>query len=213
MSQVSDTWELSVAPLSRGSEFRLPYPVPASVKRRRKDTMASWAEIGHTLSPTVLELAEEFVSACERKGAFYCDPGCYVDFIEDDQVMFDWNNGQLPIFTVLIGSDHPQVVFVGKFKEGKITGETTNLELLEAPLERLVKEIGNPVWTTAFSPDSSTHVVSVVSALAEPLSIPHLPMGGSLSSPQMAYPNRISQTPDVMWPVRRTKTFSSAGLA
>ena len=230
MSQTAyDMLNIPVSPSPGISEFRLPssgVPVSAEKRRsteerkqreaaeeRRQETIASWDEIAPTLSPSTLELAEEFVSVCEEKGAFYCDPGCHVDFIDDDQVMFDWNNGQLPIFTVLIGSDHPQVAFVGKFKKGEITGEVTNLEFLEDPLDRLVKEIGNRTWTPTSSPDSSTRIVNVALAPDELPSILLPPIEGSPSSPQTTPPNETSWRQGVMLRVRRTKSSSTGGLA
>ncbi len=198
MSQVDDMREIRISPPPRTAEFGLPYSPLPPAKKRRKETLVSWAEVGPTLSPSTQELAEKFVYTCERKGLFYCDPGCRIDGIDDDQIMFDWNNGQFPIFTVLIGSDHPPVVFVGKFKEGKITGETTTLELLESPLDRLVQEIGNPLWTPTFSPDLSTHIANVVPALGEQPSILLPRPEDSLSLPQIMHLGRSSQTQDVM---------------
>ena len=156
------------------------------------ETRESWVEIAPTLSSTTFDLAQQFISACVRKGAFYCDPGCHVDLIGDDQVMFDWNNGQVPIFTVLIGPDPPRIVFVGKFKKGKIKGETTNPELLDAHLDTLMKEIGNPLWTSTSSPDLLIHVVIEDLGLVAPLSIPHRRAVGFPSSPLTMHLNMTS---------------------
>lgn len=192
-------------------EHSVSFFVPAPMEKRRKETLEVWKEIAPTLSSATRELAQKFVDTCERKGAFYCAPQCHVDVIEDDQVMFDWNNGQFPIFTVLIGSDYPQVSLVGKFEEGKVTSEAASLEFLEPPLDKLVKEIGNPAWTTTFSLDSLTREVNAVSGAGVLPSIPLPQKETSLSSPQTTSPYLISRRPGATSLVKKTRTISSDG--
>ena len=123
-------------------------------------TLEAWEEIGQTLPRDMKTLAQQFVDMCEEFGAFHCRVACEVDTADDDEIMFDWNNGELPIFTVVI-AEGPRLVYAGRFSVGIVKGEVTELSLLESPLRKLVQEIGLKKWTTSATQDSSFRAVNV----------------------------------------------------
>lgn len=111
------------------------------------DTISEWKEIAHGLALESYQFAQEFVNLCEYYSAFYWEPGCSVDRLEDGSVMFDWNTGELPIFTAVITPGQPPMIaYVGKFMSGKVSGEEKTLETVELLLFRFVRDSGIPVW-------------------------------------------------------------------
>ena len=128
--------------------------VPSSVKtdsslvdNAQKNALDTWAEVSTLMDDAkVRKRAEEFVKRCKGLGAFRTDPGCEVDLLDDNRVMFDWNNGKFPILTALVSED--TITFVAKFAEGKTAGEdsTSTMVALKAVLSRLVEEIGDSAW-------------------------------------------------------------------
>ena len=122
-------------------------PEPTIAEEEAYDTtINSWSEISAGLPPQARSMAEEFVRLCEESGAFLCDPGCAVDVVEEGHVLFDWNSGESPIFSVMVTAA-PSVAYVGKFKDGKVTGEETTLGWMDGLLSRLVGEFRNKKWT------------------------------------------------------------------
>ena len=210
---MNKTYVPSRISLPSQSEQLVSFFVSASVEDRRKETIEAWDEIAPTLSSATRELAQQFVDLCKEKGAFSCDPMCHIDDMECDQIMFDWNNGQLPIFSVLIGPDPPLIAFAGQFLDGEITGEMSTFDLLEAPLDKLTKEIGTSLWTTPSLHDSSTLIASVTKEVDEPHSTLHTPTGSYLSSPQTTPPNEISWPQGLTSPEKGKRITFSGGRA
>ena len=120
----------------------------SEIDKSYEATLAPWKELKSSLPRETLSMASAFVALCEKYGAFNGDPNCNVDLVDDGQVMFDWNNGKLPVFTVMIAPG-PRVIYVGRFAEGKVTGDENSLISVEAPLQRLVSTIGMNKWRTA----------------------------------------------------------------
>ena len=143
--------------------WKLAYGVGAAadgraMRQNAAATMESWEEIAPSLPLEMRELARGFVELCGKCNAFYSDPACQVDVVEEGQVMFDWNNGRLPVFTVLI-TDEPLVVHVGRLADGKVRGSAPDLGRVGMPLRRFVQEIGKKTCQkTVASPDSSLRV-------------------------------------------------------
>ena len=125
---------------------------------------AEWDAIAAHLSEEVRGLAEEFAALCERMGALNCGSGCAVDDMGDDGVLFDWNDGQLPVLSVMI-SPGPQVSYAGKFKTGgRVSGTDSNLSLVAQVLTRMMEECGFPVQYTSHTPVLWTSVEGAAQA-------------------------------------------------
>ena len=127
----------------------------------RDEALEEWKEIRTMLSPQLAQQVEDFVQLSDESGVYFCSPGCSVDLLEDGSVMFDWNDGTLPIFTVMI-TVNMEVVHVGHFADGKIKGEGRGLSIVGMHLERFVREReGNP-WNIIVSLDSFVKKNAVV---------------------------------------------------
>ena len=122
-----------------------------------RNTMASWQEIQASLQPSVREMAQEFVNLCLERGAFNTDPPCEICVVDENwsEVMFDWNSGTPPIFTVVISTQPTTLSYSGEFKEEEMMGETLAVRCVEAQLRKLVREIGKARWKTPATLDSS----------------------------------------------------------
>ena len=116
------------------------------------EALADWAAVAPDLSASVRGLAEQFVALCTGLGALTCRPGCVVDSLEDGGVLFDWNDGQRPILSVMITS-RASVAFAGRFiNGGKVSGEEPDLIHVEKHLERMMQECGHLSRTIGPSP-------------------------------------------------------------
>ena len=122
-----------------------------------RNTMVSWQEIQASLEPSVREMAQEFVNLCLERGAFNTDPPCEICVVDENgsEVMFDWNSGNPPIFTVVISTQPTTLSYSGEFKEEEMMGETHAVRCVEAQLRKLVREIGKARWKTLATLDSS----------------------------------------------------------
>ena len=60
-------------------------------------------------------MAIDFMALCQKVNAFHCDLECNIDLMDEDSVMFDWNDGTLPMFTALI-THGPKIVFRWQFR-------------------------------------------------------------------------------------------------
>ena len=110
----------------------------------RDAARAEWDAIAAHVSEEVRSLAEEFTALCERIGVLNCGSGCAVDDMGSDGVLFDWNDGHLPILSVMIRSG-PQVVYSGKFKNGgRVSGTDSDLSFVAQALTRMMEEWGWP---------------------------------------------------------------------
>ena len=115
------------------------------------DTVADWNSIAPELPVDVRSFAQEFVSLCERLGALHCGSGCTVDNMGDDGVLFDWNDGRLPVLSVLI-TPGLRVVYVGRFKDGgQVSGDDPGLSFVDRLLVRMMEECGHPIQNIAHS--------------------------------------------------------------
>ena len=119
----------------------------------RNDALASWKEIKDSLSPELRQLCQDFVSRCDRIGALYCPPGCDVSLSEDGTVMFDWNDGTLPMFTVLM-TPSLEVVDATLSDEGKASGRHSGFVYANLHLEQFMMERGADLWSTFYLRDS-----------------------------------------------------------
>ena len=133
---------------------------------------AEWDAIAEQVSEEVRGLAEEFTALCERVGALDCGSGCSVDDMGSDGVLFDWNDGRLPILSVMISSG-PQVVYSGKFKDGgRVSGADPDLSFVAHALTRMMEECGLPVRYTSHSPVSWMSAASAVERVVQSYSSP-----------------------------------------
>ena len=110
-------------------------------------TCEEWSEVKASLpedSPH-LQLASDFFDACESLNAFAKAPGCAIDLLDDGGIMFDWNNGERPIFTVVITPEN-RVIDVGRFDDGKVTGDAKTLSLAKMHLRQFARENGLDTW-------------------------------------------------------------------
>ena len=182
-----------------GGGFHLVQTAQTSLlEQRRGNALAAWEELAPSLSRETREFAQSFVDLCEECGAFLCQPGCHIDLVDDDQIMFDWNTGKLPVFTVLI-TDGPRVAHVGRFRDGKETGERSTLDSVTGPLMLFVKEAGPTTWPTIASRDSSLNVGSARVARARvPVYIRRRGAASSLSSLQTTHHSVTYMTPGAM---------------
>ena len=168
------------------------------LEQRRRNALAAWEELAPSLSRETRELAQAFVELCEECGAFLCQPGCHIDLVDEDQIMFDWNTGSLPVFTVLI-TDGPRVAHVGRFRDGKETGERSTLDSVTGPLMMFVKEAGPTTWRTIASRDSLLSVGSAREARTRvPVYIRRRGAASSLSSPQTIHHSLTCMMPGAM---------------
>ena len=143
------------SPLVRGlpepSPIGVSIPIPGETDLGDA-ARAEWDAIAAHVSEEVRSLAEEFTALCERIGALNCGSGCSVDDMGSDGVLFDWNDGRLPILSVMISSG-PQVVYSGKFKNGgRVSGTDYDLSFVAKALTRMMEECGLPVRYTSHSP-------------------------------------------------------------
>ena len=110
-----------------------------------EDAVVDWNSIAPELPVDVRSFAQEFVALCERLGALHCGSGCAVDNMGDDGVLFDWNDGRLPVLSVLI-TPGLRVVYVGKFKDGgQVSGDDPSLSFVDRLLVRMMEECGHPI--------------------------------------------------------------------
>ena len=124
-----------------------------SAEQRSIRVLASWKDVKYILPAKVRNIGCDFVDLCQEHHAFHCDPECNIDIVDEDSVMFDWNNGALPIFTALI-TPSPSITFVGSFEYGKVKGEASNLDSVRVNLIHFVNEIGSEIWETSVLHDS-----------------------------------------------------------
>ena len=182
--------------LSEGAGFTLKafeHSFEGAAQERRASTLASWREVEPSLGSDARDLARSFVALCEQCSAFLCDPGCSVDVDDDGDVIFDWNNGTVPMFSAAITADL-KIIHVGKFNAGaKVTGEDVSLRSVKEPLKRLVEELGNFSWNTIASSD----LWLAVATQNQVVELPYTPPLGtvvSLSSRRMARDARTLKT-------------------
>ncbi len=124
-----------------------------SAENRCENAMASWEEVKSLLEEEAYKMADDFVYLCQQYYAFHCDIECSIDIVNEDSVMFDWNDGTLPAFTALI-TPGPSISFVGGFEYGTVKGKTSTLSVLKANLIHFVKEVGSEIWETSVLQDS-----------------------------------------------------------
>ena len=136
------------------SSFRFSWGPEFAEDETRGLVLAAWEEIAPSLPPSTRLLAKDVVDLCERYRAFSTNPACDVGLIDDDCIMFDWNNGNYPILTLVVTPERT-IIYVGKSRDGKTTGETDNLNFVKMLLSELVREIGNPTWPTLVLHDLS----------------------------------------------------------
>jgi len=103
-----------------------------------------WEEAQKLLPPATLELAQEFVDFCIGEGAFLSEPACHIEALDEGRVIFDWNDGTLPVFTVLI-TEQRGFVFSGISAEAEKKGKTPNLNEVVTALPDFV-ETGRQLW-------------------------------------------------------------------
>ena len=124
-----------------------------TVRADSEGTMEAWEDIAPSLSRETRGIAQDFVDLCISCGAFESDPPCNVDALDDGQVMFDWNKGEPPVFTVLI--DHgPSIVCVGRFGDKKVVEEFDELRSVYYHLQEFLGTIKpKNTWNTNASLD------------------------------------------------------------
>ena len=148
-------------PIFRGfyesSAIGMSIPIPRETESRDA-ARTEWDAIAANMPEDVRDLAEEFISLCERIGALNCGSGCVVDDMGSDGVLFDWNDGHLPILSIMIGSGS-KIAYSGKFKGGgRVSGTDFDLSFVTQALTRMMEECGLPVKYTSHSPVLSMRV-------------------------------------------------------
>lgn len=124
------------------------------VRAAAEGTMEAWEDIAPSLPRETRDIAQDFVDLCRNCGAFESDPPCNVDALDDGQVMFDWNNGEPPVFTVLIDYG-PSIVCVGRFGDKKVVEEFDELRSAYYHLQNFLGTIKpKNTWNTNVSLDS-----------------------------------------------------------
>ena len=124
-----------------------------SANTRYADALASWEAVKPLLPDKVRQMAGDLVKLCQQTHAFHSNLECNIDLVHEDSVMFDWNDGTLPMFTVLI-TPNPMIVFVGRFQDGTVKGENSTLDLAETNLRYFVNKLGNEIWKISVLQDS-----------------------------------------------------------
>ena len=153
-----------------------------SAEKRCADALTSWEEVEPLLQGEIRRMACDFMVLCQKVRAFHCDLECNIDLMDEDSVMFDWNDGTLPMFTALI-THGPKIVFVGSFEYGSVKGENSTLDAVSVNLIHFVKEIGSEIWENSVLQDSWLREEKA-SPGAGPVYIPHRRTEDSPSSPQ-----------------------------
>ncbi len=169
-----------------------------SANTRYADALASWEEVKPLLPDKVRHMAGDFVKLCQQTHAFHSNLECNIDLVDEDSVMFDWNDGTLPMFTALI-TPNPMIFFVGRFKDGTVKGENSTLDLAEKNLRYFVNRLGNEIeiWKISVLQDlwSRRERVSLAAELVFTL---HRGMENSPSSLPIMATTEISQGPEYM---------------
>lgn len=109
-----------------------------------KEALEMWEEAKTLIPQGTLDLAQQFVDCCVRVGAFVSKPACCIDALDEGRIIFDWNDGSGPCFTVLI-SEQAGFVFSGISPEREQRGQTSDLEEVTNALPDFV-ETGNQLW-------------------------------------------------------------------
>ena len=167
-----------------------------SANTRYADALASWEAVKPLLPDKVRQMAGDFVKLCQQTHAFHSNLGCNIDLVHEDSVMFDWNDGTLPMFTALI-TPNPMIVFVGRFKDGTVKGENSTLDLAEENLRYFVNKLGNEIWKISVLQDSWSKRERVGLA-AELVFTLHRGMEASPFSLPIMLTTEISQGPEYM---------------
>ena len=127
-----------------------------------KEAMEMWDEAKKDLPQGTVELAQPFVDYCIQVGAFVFNPGCHIEALDSGRVIFDWNNGQLPVFTVII-SERIGFVFSGISSKTEEKGTASDLKEVTGLLPEFV-ETGQQLWPKHVLLDSSLKRKSVLVA-------------------------------------------------
>ena len=135
-------------------EFVLPNP---ERNKERHEVRAAWQELSGFVEGYVREQGSEFIAMCNELGIFESLSGCDVDLLDDGHLIFDWNDGERPILTVVVRLDR-QVVYSGRFKSGDVSGRDTHVRSIRAVLQRLMDESGRTACITVASQGSLTNV-------------------------------------------------------
>ena len=111
-----------------------------------QELLDEWAESrGEVTSQSQRQFADAIVELCRRRGVLDSDPPGAICVMEDGSVMFDWNDGTLPMLTIVV-TPKPSFAYAGRFISGKCRGEDeASLEVLDAALMRFVRERGTRV--------------------------------------------------------------------
>ena len=180
---------------SGGFPVDVPEPPTSAQEAPAADAVADWNSIAPELPVDVRSMAQEFVALCERLGALHCGSGCAVDNMGEDGVLFDWNDGRLPILSVLI-TPGLRVVYVGRFTDGgQVSGDDPSLSFVDRPLVRMMEECGHPIQNIAHSLVLSTRATD--EAAGDVRSFSFRPMGSTSSRflQPAESPTRISSGP------------------
>ena len=109
-----------------------------------KEALQMWKEAQPLLPRGTLDLAQQFMDRCVRVGAFVSEPVCCIETLDEGRIMFDWNDGSGPCFTVLI-SEQAGFVFSGISSAREQRGQTRDLEEVANALPDFV-ETGYQLW-------------------------------------------------------------------
>ena len=109
-----------------------------------KEALQMWKEAQPLLPRGTLNLAQQFTNHCVRVGAFVSEPVCCIEALDEGRIIFDWNDGSGPCFTVII-SEQAGFVYSGISSEREKRGQTRDLEEVTNALPDFV-ETGNQLW-------------------------------------------------------------------
>lgn len=103
---------------------------------------AEWKEIASSVPDWMRIQCGSFINTCRELGVFESVSDCDVGMLEDGHVIFDWNTGNLPMFTVIFWTDR-RIVYAATFGNGdRISSNDADMASLREPLARMIREKG-----------------------------------------------------------------------
>lgn len=108
-----------------------------------QELLDEWTECREEVtSQSQLQFVDAIVELCRRRGVLDSNPAGAICAMENGSVMLDWNDGTLPMLTIIV-TPTPSFAYAGRFESGKCSGEDqASLEVLDAALMRFVRERG-----------------------------------------------------------------------
>lgn len=129
-------------------------------------------------------MAHQFIDICNRHKIFNSDLECKVSSMWKGDIMFDWNNGEIPVLTTVISSSSPKFVFSVKLRDKKLSGEDETIDFADPVIAEFAKELGIKKCQNSTTLDSLSKRANGKERVASQASIHQIKRYGSLSSVQ-----------------------------